>query len=320
MRPLPFLLCAGLTVVLLATPPVSAQTTQPIVEVVARFAGLGEDGLLHPETEKATGSVTARVIVGPGGVCASSLDVLFRVQVLPSYASVVLMEPFQSISVWPSINPATYVVETPVAVWVSRDAPAFGDGTYRFVVEVRSPALSQGCTVGSGVGAAQTIIKNDYVPGIRLGDATTEYEGLSGWIDVPIENLANGPTRVVPSFQETPSPFVLLNAQAVVLESPATTGSGAASRGTMRISYILDNVETASLKVRLAASHDLSPSSTEQVVVEYVAVGRLPPAGEAAEPAGALDEEALAALPGPDVALLMLVGGALLAWSRRRVG
>lgn len=304
---------------LLCVPGAAAQVVPPSVTVSTDFSGL-ENGRLRPETTAIVGSIWARIEVPAFVFCVADVPTMFRVREAPAYASVEFLEPLQYVEIGPGPSPRSYDVKTLVAVSVSRDAPAFENGLYSFVVEVRPPPLQAGCNLGPSAGRAEATIKNDYVPGIRLGETSSENDGASGWIDVPIENLANGPTRVRPVLEAAdPDDFLLLHAGDVVLESRATSGPESSWSKVMRISYVLDGVETSAIKVRFVAGHDHFESEQETIDVVYEAVGTLGTAGESGEAQEfEPDHGQVPELPGPSIPMLMLIGAALLAMVRRR--
>lgn len=305
---------------LLTVPAATAQASPAIVTVSTDFGALGADGRLRPESEAGVGSVWATIEVPAYAFCVEPVPVLFNVKMMPSYSTVQFLDPVQYVEIRPGTSVHAYDVKTLVAVSLTRDAPAFEDGMYQFSVELLPPSLQAGCNIGPSMGSARATIKNDYIPGIRLGDAIVEHDGLSGWVDVPIENHANGPTRVHPIVESRgPDQFVLLNANDMVLDSRATSGEAASWKGVMRISYVLDNLESAPIHVRFVAGHDLFDSEQDIIEAQYQAVGTLPPPGDDGE-AHEIEPDggAVETVPGPSIPMLMLLGGVLLALARRR--
>ncbi|HEX9816890.1 MAG TPA: hypothetical protein VGB18_07910 [Candidatus Thermoplasmatota archaeon] len=321
MRLLPLSLTMLLLGAVLVVPASTAQTTWAAVTVFTELDQLGDDGRLRPETEELVGSVWAHISVPALSFCVQSIPAIFKARMVPGYASVAIKDPVQYVQIEPSAAPTTYAVKTLVSISTTRDAPAYEDGLYQFEVQfMPSSSLAGGCNIAPSRGMGSAIIENDYVPGIRLGEATIEHEGLSGWIDVPIENHANGPTRVRAILEsESPDSFVVLNANDVVLESRAIKGVDAAWSGVMRIGYVLDSVEMAPISVRFLAGHDQGQSELETSDATYWAIGTLPEGGESTESERVepLGDGSVESLPGPSIPILMLVGAVLLALARR---
>ncbi len=320
MRALALFLVALLFGAVLVIPTSAAQSTPASVTVFTEFDEALGDNRLRPETEELVGSVWAQITIQVLTVCVEPIPVMFEVKMLPGYATVFIHDPVQYFQIHPGLAPTQYTVKTLVTISTTRDAPAYADALYGFAVHVVPPSMLAGCNVAPSTGYGTMTVKNDYVPGIRVQEATVEHEGMTGWIDVPIENHANGPTRVRAILEpESPDEFALINANDIVLESRTINGAEAAWSGVMRIYYALEHVETASLKVRFLAAHDQSQSDVETVEAMYSAVGTLPEGGEATEsrPIEPLHGDP-ASLPGPSIPMLMLLGAALVAWVRRR--
>jgi len=308
------------TLALLSTILVSSAAAQgPPVTLEFRLELDEGDRLLVPEAETATGTLSALVHIPPGTVCLEPLSITFALKSWPSYATIVIEEPKQDLVIQPSPMPQVYEVQSRFQVGVARYAPAYQAATYTFRAELFSASLQQGCFPQSGQADTSILIQNGYVPGIRVGEATVSHHGLSGKIMVPIQNLANGPTRVRTVFEGTDmTMFEQLNVNEVVLESPSVSGSSAVEEGTIVISYLLKGVEEANVGARFVAAHDLIASEASEVDSRFIATGELPAEdSESAEP-NAMDSRDAAAVPGPPVLLLMLVGAGLLAITRRR--
>lgn len=320
MRALTLFLVPVLLGAFLVIPASTAQSTPASVVVFTEFGGSLGDERLRPETEELVGSVWAQITMQALAVCVEPIPVLFEVKMLPGYATVFIHDPVQYVQIQPGLAPTKYSVKTLVTISTTRDAPAYEDGLYGFAVQVVPPYMVAGCNVAASTGYGTMTVKNDYVPGIRVGAATFAHEEMTGWIDVPIENNANGPTRVRAILEpESSHDFVLLNANDIVLESRTTHGADAAWSKAMRIHYVLDNVETAMVNVRFLAGHDQSPSDIQTIDATFSAMGTLPVGGDAAdsEPIEQLHGDP-ASLPGPSIPMLMLIGAALVAWVRRR--
>jgi hypothetical protein len=315
------LLAVILTLVSILLPTSTAQYTQPpAISVEVRFDDPGPDNLLAPETEVASGVILVRVELPVGSFCLQGFDVALAIKEQPTYATTVIEEPrLRVASTQPGIVPSSHTVHSRVTVAVTRDAPAFQDGIYKFEARIIAAGLAGGCLLSPASAWGVGLIKNGYQPGISLGTITQWNEGLGGWIDIPLENRANGPTRVQATAQPAdPTAFLAIHGKDQVLESRADQGESAAIHDVLRLRYQLAHPGLHALTVTIVASAAYGNARSDIQVLELFAMG------DAQETegrnAGAAEPPEFPNVPGPGLLTTLLVAAGGLVAARRGRG
>lgn len=311
-----FIFVIGLLILAFAPASSSAQLgNSAAVEVMMDQSDLGPDNKLDPETEYAIVPIRTKVTLQAASVCIYAMQLTYHVRSAPPYATVSLNPPVQFFTAEPTtIQPVAYYFESDMIVTITRDAPAFEDGRYEVQVDVQGGQVQGGCNVASSSGVGATTLKNDYLPGLKIGAAEPQPDGTGGYLELKVLNIGNGPTIVRAIVTpDHPHQFAGYSSNEPRLETISYQGESAQDEAILRVDYELAGITSARMKVEVIGAYDGNVADADTEVQTFL-VNALADDGIASAAESAED---VPNVPGPGLGsiVVLLAVGVLL---RRR--